>query len=336
MFGLEIIDISLGLTFVFLMLSLVCTAMNETIATLLRARSRTLRAGVHHLLNDPKFAHPDGGGGGLEQRFYEHPLIKALYEGQHLPNGAATPQAIERARPSYIPGPTFAAALLDVIAPATESGVRSIEQIRKHVAALPENCDIRRTLLVLMDEAGDDVNKLKQGVERWFDNSMERVSGWYKRRIQMLGLACAAAVTLFTNADTIRIAHVLASDPQELTRLLAQVQQFYEANRASSGARAELDTLQTQTDHLSATIADLRNTGVPLGWTLAELPTGLGGEAEEHVPMWTLRKLAGLFVTTLAVAMGAPFWFDLLNKFMTVRGVGQRPRTRPRNTTETK
>ncbi|MFN2598074.1 MAG: hypothetical protein ABR563_12915, partial [Pyrinomonadaceae bacterium] len=34
---------------------------------------------------------------------------------------------------------------------------------------------------------------------------------------------------------------------------------------------------------------------------------------------WLLLKLFGLFLTGLAISQGAPFWFDLLNKFMVIR-----------------
>lgn len=40
-----------------------------------------------------------------------------------------------------------------------------------------------------------------------------------------------------------------------------------------------------------------------------------------------LRAIVGWFLTALAVSMGAPFWFDLLSKFLNVRGAGIRPAT---------
>ena len=33
-----------------------------------------------------------------------------------------------------------------------------------------------------------------------------------------------------------------------------------------------------------------------------------------------LRLLAGWLITAIALSLGAPFWFDTLNKFMVVRG----------------
>jgi hypothetical protein len=36
-------------------------------------------------------------------------------------------------------------------------------------------------------------------------------------------------------------------------------------------------------------------------------------------------KAAGLAITVLAVSLGAPFWFDLLNKLANLRASGPKP-----------
>ena len=38
-------------------------------------------------------------------------------------------------------------------------------------------------------------------------------------------------------------------------------------------------------------------------------------------------KLAGLLVTAGALSLGAPFWFDLLNKLVNLRAAGKKPKT---------
>jgi hypothetical protein len=39
---------------------------------------------------------------------------------------------------------------------------------------------------------------------------------------------------------------------------------------------------------------------------------------------WVI-KLLGLLVTTLAATLGAPFWFDVLNKIINIRSTGPSP-----------
>jgi hypothetical protein len=49
---------------------------------------------------------------------------------------------------------------------------------------------------------------------------------------------------------------------------------------------------------------------------------------------WLL-KLIGLLLTAVAASLGAPFWFDILNKFMNVRAVGASPDEAPRRPSAT-
>jgi hypothetical protein len=47
--------------------------------------------------------------------------------------------------------------------------------------------------------------------------------------------------------------------------------------------------------------------------------------ADVNLCWFWLTKVLGWFVTGLALSLGAPFWFDLLGKFMNIRGAGPKP-----------
>src|SRR5262245_20232391 len=128
MFGLQILDIAIGLIFVYLVLSLICTTVSELLAGLFNRRSRNLFMGIRRLLEDetvrlgnPKDA-ADEKGKGLVDLFYAHPLIKAL-------SGRQT-QGEAKTKPSYIPSRTFALALLDIVEPANPDKEKKIDDIR--------------------------------------------------------------------------------------------------------------------------------------------------------------------------------------------------------------
>ena len=53
MFGSTVLEVAIGVVFVYLVLSLLCTAINEAIATLLNKRGKNLFEGIKNLLNDP-------------------------------------------------------------------------------------------------------------------------------------------------------------------------------------------------------------------------------------------------------------------------------------------
>jgi hypothetical protein len=93
MFGLPILEVAIGLSFVYPLLALICTAANETIAAITKRRAGFLEKGIYSLLGDD----PD-----LTKKLLEHPLVASL-----APKKGALP--------SYLPASKFALALMDVL-----------------------------------------------------------------------------------------------------------------------------------------------------------------------------------------------------------------------------
>jgi hypothetical protein len=101
MFGSNTLEVAIGIIFVYLLLSLICTALNEGIASLIDKRGKNLVEGIKNLLNDPKFT-------GLAQQVYNHGLIGGISQYSSNPN--------KRTRlPSYMSPANFSLALLDIL-----------------------------------------------------------------------------------------------------------------------------------------------------------------------------------------------------------------------------
>ncbi|HEU0177538.1 MAG TPA: hypothetical protein VFV58_25020 [Blastocatellia bacterium] len=324
MFGLQILDIAIGLIFVYLLLALICTTASELLAGLFNRRSRNLFIGIRGLLEEETVRRenpkdPDDlKGKGLVDLFYAHPLIKALH-GQRIWGEG-------KSKPSYIPSRTFALALLDIIDPANPDRDRKIDDIRWAIKALPGDSDIRRTLLILLDEAKSDLGKLQRGIEAWFNNAMDRASGWYKRRTQVIVFVIAVVMTTAVNADTIQIAKTLANDPALREALVAQAQEFAKnpppasqgsgaQPQANSAGGAATGAAISHVELIKENTAALQNLGLKLGW-----------QDESKARIDWVNKIFGLLLTALAVSMGAPFWFDMLNKIISVRATGKPPK----------
>src|SRR5437762_14039335 len=112
MFGSDILEIAIGMIFVYLLLSLICSAASELIEGLFKNRATDLERGIRQLLNDPN-------GTGLVRKLYDHPLVSGLFKGTYDP-GKIKDGAYQRGStlPSYIPARNFALALMDVVLPA--------------------------------------------------------------------------------------------------------------------------------------------------------------------------------------------------------------------------
>jgi hypothetical protein len=96
----SVLDVAIGVIFVYLVLSLLCTTINEGVATVLNQRGKNLFEGIKNLLNDPTLT-------GLAQQLYSHGLVDSLSRGAM--------SAKPKRPPSYLPAKTFAVALLDIL-----------------------------------------------------------------------------------------------------------------------------------------------------------------------------------------------------------------------------
>jgi len=101
LFGSNILEVGIAVIFVYLLLSIVCTALNEGIASLIDKRGKNLVEGIKNLLNDPKFT-------GLAQQLYNHGLIGGISQ-------YASDPAKQTRLPSYMSGQSFSLALLDIL-----------------------------------------------------------------------------------------------------------------------------------------------------------------------------------------------------------------------------
>ena len=290
MFGSTILDIAIGLVFVYLMFSLVCSAAKELVEGLLRHRASDLENAMNDLL-----------GPALAGIVYTHGLIAALSKGT--------------TKPSYIPAQTFALALMDTLVPATaETPGGAQNALTAAVVPLAPSPELRagasaaaipgpqqKALLSLIDSAGPDAVRLRENIENWFNDAMDRVTGIYKRRSQNIIFVLGLAIVCVENADSIAIVNALSHDAALRTSLVAAAQEYAKTPVPAT------PTGQTSTKTIKDVTAEIVSLGLPLGWH--RLPEG---------GQW-LEKLLGLVLTALAVSLGAPFWFDTLNRVTNVR-----------------
>jgi len=309
MFGSDIVEVAIALIFVYFTLSLICSMLTEWTARTFAMRSDNLEKGLKNMLRDEA----------LVKKIYEHPLIAPTYkEAQRtvskLPILKHMPQA-KGNRPSYIAPRNFALALLDVVTEGSES--RAAGGLNAAIKGLPGESNIEKTLQIFMAKAEDKLDGTIDNVELWFDDVMERVGGWYTRKAQLITVAFALVICAILNADSIMIARTLMSDVTVRQLVVGAAEQVV-ADSANSAAGQ--DKLVTGLKD------DLESLGLPLGWLAADDSLEDVREVPAGVTPW-LTKLIGLLLTTFAISLGAPFWFDLLGKVSNIKGTGKKPLT---------
>ena len=322
MFGSTILVVVLGLIFVYFVFSTLCSQVNEVVSARLGWRAHDLESWLRKALEHPS---PDDEACLLSlDRFKSSSLIQAI-----------TPEKAKLQLPSYVSPRTFSMAVLDLLAPGDDQ-VTTIDEVKAAVAGLPEGHPAKAPLTRLAIEAGDDLATFRAGVEGWFNDSMARVSGWYKRRVQRWLLAYAAVLTLALNVDTIVLARALWSQDGVRQAVVAQVARDTQATtttvQATGRDQATTTTTVNELEKVASRVADVSKLGIPIGWA-SEKKGGQPNPDPRRWPGWhpmgLLVKLLGLALTVGALALGAPFWFDLLNKVTKLRSAGDRPATTP-------
>src|SRR5215469_9490887 len=221
MFSSSILDVAIGLVFVFLLLSLISSAASELIERFSKKRALFLERGIKELVGDIGSEESEA----FVKAIYSHGLVNALYKGDYASaskNGEL---------PSYIPARNFALAVLDL--------TKSADQ-------LPPN--VQKALGAFVETADGRIDVLRQEVEDWYNSSMDRVSGWYKRHSQKVVLLLGITLTVLVNADCIQMARRLYTDAsvRDAVNTIAARQSAQPGNPQSPGTLGDIsDNLKT-------------------------------------------------------------------------------------------
>ncbi len=319
MLNFPALDVALGLVFLYFILALVCSGINEAFASWARWRAQDLERGLWELLQDPK-----EGVAALE-KLKRHPLINPMLHPNNKSQTAASETETKDAStklktnrktdfPSYIPSRTFVTALLG-FDQAAVSGAKNIDvtegmrKLNESIGQIPSK-RVQEALTALLHGAQGDAVAFRRSAEQWYDDQMERVSGWYRRRIQKILWLLAFLIAFTLNADSLHIAKRLWVEPSVRSALVSQAQNASSTADKTDPA-AKLDALP-----------------VPLGWHLASARNDPQGFPfyEKWSMFWALlSKLIGLSLTVVAITFGAPFWFDTLSKLARLRNTGAPP-----------
>jgi hypothetical protein len=322
MFNSTVLEVIIGLVFIYLLYSLLATIIQEIISTYLGLRSEMLKKGIIRMLGD---ATDDKD---LTQSFYNHPLIKFLGENK------------SSNKPSYINSKNFSKVLIDLLrgedVQPGQSYASIIQQSLNTGKTLwgggseisPQTLSFLKSLWV---DAQGDVKRFAILLEQWFDETMDRASGWFKKKTQFILFFIGFTLAIIFNIDTISMVKKLSHDPKLATQLADNASVYIQNNKEILNQKLaladslensnkevykdQLDSIITESNKLINSANDLvqgsikdSNKLLGLGW----------GDDSNDFCWW--RNILGWIITALAISLGAPFWFDLLNRFMKLRG----------------
>jgi hypothetical protein len=398
MVGNVALDVVIGLVFVYLLYSLYATVLMEMISSFLGLRGRNLAYALRRMLTDEKeyegkkwksrvarwftsIIQMSGYAINLTndyvfKKFFEQHSVKSLSSG-----GANN-------TPSYMKPESFTKGLLDAVK-SKDPNLNNMANILKGIESLPRSA-AKEHLQSLMNDANNDPMKFKILLEDWFNTTMDRASGWYKRSVQVILFIIGLWLAFIFNLDTAAIIKTLSKDPHAREQLAKMAVEFSQndANLAQNKPGTQLkDSLLTsgkfnkRMDSLES-IRGILNQDISAtqdilgGWHISKelqyynktwfdklkvkpqlnkdfvyvpytitstpilivvhksvslpvlkcvLPVALDKDKKLTIsPLmykmgYVFDHFWGYFLTALALSLGSPFWFDLLNKLVKLK-----------------
>jgi hypothetical protein len=290
MFGSQALETAIGFALIFFVIASAASAIVEVISRWLDKRSKDLDAAITGMFT------ADAPSEAAIQALNAFRMT-SIYRTARLAAGRTVSKRMRnRHGPSYLSAKSFADAVTELIS--------------THGMPVLDQCPpMKQRVTALVHEAGDDVLHLKAGLEAWFDETMERLQGAYKRWATAVLFVVGLGLAVIGNVSAVDLGDQLWRDP--VTRQVA----------VDAAAR---DIAQHSTTAGTATtrIQQLPAVGLPIGWHDTNAWYSARSGLHERV---VASHLLGWLLTAVLVMLGAPFWFDALSRLVSLRTAGPRP-----------
>lgn len=296
MFGSQALETAIGLALLFFVMATAASATVEAVSRLLHRRADDLERGLAALLAGEAADEAKG--------------LEALnaFKGTTVYTSAMRASAAGRlkwrqAKPTYLSAKSFADGVTEML--FDDDGT---------VNQLPDNLKAR--LVPLLREAKGNTLEVKAGLERWFDDAMTHVEATYKRWATSFLFVFGLGLAVAGNVSTIDVAQQLWQDPVTRQAVVDSATQV--ANNNGTDNLADV----------SASVDGLEQLEMPIGYR--------GCDAGAVEPCTAFRwshfdwrtwsqAFGGWLLTALMLMLGAPFWFDLLSRLVSLRTAGSKP-----------
>lgn len=329
---LKLLEVLIAMALTYLLFAVLCSAVVEGLSARLKRRATFLRDGILRMLDGsnapprPNAADKNTAAATDEIGVLNHPWIVGM--GQTADEF-----------PSYVDARRFSDALLDrLLAPLGKDQPRVAQtaastnaaytELRDAVLARARTDPSAALLTPLFIEVDSTMDELRKRIEEWFNQQMDRVSGWYKRWAQRHMLIIGFLVAAAFNVDSIAMFHAYWTSAQLRETATSLATQIGDSGYSSEAGKKKMEEIRDK----------MLEARLPIGWavepdkdvdefgqTVHDKLVDLGVTTLLATLACIVLKFAGLLLTAAAVVPGAQFWFDSMVQLLNIRSAGDKP-----------
>lgn len=235
MFGIEALDVVIGMIFIYLLFSLFVTIVNEGINSFLQIRAKELRFVITKMLGKSVTKlYEDKRLSSLSTR---SPFLISPFYGAH-----------KRVLPSEIPTKLFIDIILKEIKKLlNEAGLKTsnlnelinafnenvLDQIEQNFTLKDSVLDSKIIQEMLLES--NSYIELKDKIDDWYEDEMLALSDWYKRKLRYVLLGLGFLTAFIFNVDSISIFKTLVNDPSARALVVEQAQTYVDNHQLNEG-----------------------------------------------------------------------------------------------------
>lgn len=316
----KILEILIALALFYFLFSTLVSLLFEWYSYKTQKRGRFLYETIFKLLNDPVNK-------SYGASLYSHFSIDQLKKNRD-------------SYPQYISSEMFADALIDIIGSQSEiiqftnvfdsdesknlikvemEEIRFQDPYERFQKGLDQmNYSPLKSYLRALYEKTENYPDLKRAISKWFDDYMERVSGWYKTKTKRSLFIISLLVCFALNVDSITLIKKLNIDEKYRKDLVLIAEK--KVIEKIETPKSDFSDVKENIEDAKKILDEIQNDSLPIGYNSDFLKS----EDKKVCPVF-LWWVFGIIISAFALSFGAPFWFEVMVKAINIRRAGIKP-----------
>ena len=285
----QVLEVAIGLMFIYYVLGSLVSLMTQLINEAFETRGKSLERHLMKIVGNNQVGD-----------FVKIPQLDALRPIRYKNIFSFLTAKTEPKKLEKVPVSTLVDAYFD-FAGLTANTEISTDGLKNVLMALPPS-EGKTAIIKWVDQGVTNIEDLRKRTTAYFSGLMSQAAATFKSNARSFVIVLSILLTLLLGTDSIQLIQRLWTNASLRALTVAKAEMIVQ----TEGVDASPDDLLKQLDELDI---------IRIGWWTTELPA-----SDSSAGQWLsfiLLKILGLGLTVVAVSQGSSFWYDLLKRVST-------------------